>query len=79
MPAGTLVSVYNSGGEPMGTAFCTPQTLAVARMLDRRPNVPFTAEFVAERVTHAAAWRAKLFTEPYYRLIHAEGRRACPA
>ncbi len=72
LPAGTLVSVYNSGGEPMGTAFCTPQTLAVARMLDRRPNVPFTAEFVAERVTHAAAWRAKLFTEPYYRLIHAE-------
>ncbi len=72
LPAGTLVSVDNSGGEPMGTAFCTPQTLVVARMLDRRPNCPFAAAFVAERVERALALRSKLFAEPYYRLIHAE-------
>ncbi len=72
LPAGALVSVYNSGGEPMGTAFCTPQTLAVARMLDRRPDIAFTTDFVAERIARAAAWRRKLFTEPYLRLFHAE-------
>ena len=72
MEPGSLVTVANSGGEPMGTAFFTPNTLVVARMLDRRPDRPFDAEFVAERVQRAAAWRAKLFPEPFHRLIHAE-------
>ncbi|MCA8927574.1 MAG: class I SAM-dependent rRNA methyltransferase [Alphaproteobacteria bacterium] len=72
LPPGSLVTVANSGGEVMGTAFFSANTLAVARMLDRRPDRPFDAAFVAERVQRAAAWRAKLFPEPFHRLIHAE-------
>jgi len=69
---GSLVTVENSGGEVMGTAFFSANTLAVARMLERRGDRPFDAAFVAGRVRRAAAWRARLFAEPYHRLIHAE-------
>lgn len=72
LPPGSLVTVDNSGGEPMGTAFFTPNTLVVARMLDRRPDNTFSAAFVAERVQRAADWRSKLFPDPFHRLIHAE-------
>ena len=72
LPPGTLVSVVNSGNEPMGTAFFSAHTLVVARMLSKRPAQPFTAAFVAERLRRAIAWRSKLFSEPYYRLAHAE-------
>lgn len=72
LPPGTLVSVVNSGNEPMGTAFFSAHTLVVARMLSKRPAQPFTPAFVAERLRSAMAWRSKLFSEPYYRLAHAE-------
>ena len=72
LPAGSLVSVVNSGGEPMGTAFFSAHTLVVARMLSKRPAQPFTAAFVAERLRNAISWRDKLFSEPFYRLAHAE-------
>lgn len=72
LPPGSLVTVENSGGEMMGTAFFTPNTLVVARMLDRRPDNTFSAAFVAERVQRAADWRGKLFPDPFHRLIHAE-------
>lgn len=72
LPPGSLVSVVNSGNEPMGTAFFSSHTLVVARMLSKRPAQPFTADFVAERLRNAISWRSKLFTEPYYRLAHAE-------
>ena len=72
LPAGSLVSVVNSGGEPMGTAFFSAHTLVVARMISKRPAQPFSAALVAERLQNAAKWRQKLFAEPFYRLAHAE-------
>ena len=72
LPPGSIVSVVNSGGEAMGTAFFSPHTLVVARLLSKRPAQPFTAEFVAERLRNAIGWREKVFSGPYYRLFHAE-------
>ena len=72
LPPGSLVSVVNSGGEAMGTAFFSAHTLVVARLLSRRAAEPLTADFVAARLQNAMAWREKLFAEPYYRLVHAE-------
>ena len=72
LPPGSLVSIVNSGGEAMGTAFFSPHTLVVARLLSKRPAQPFTAEFVAERLRNAIGWREKVFSGPYYRLFHAE-------
>ncbi len=72
LPAGSLVSVVNSGGEPMGTAFFSAHTLVVARMLSREPMEAITAEWVAERLRNAVSWRNKLFGEAFYRLAHAE-------
>jgi 23S rRNA G2069 N7-methylase RlmK/C1962 C5-methylase RlmI len=69
---GTLVSVVNSGGEPLGTAFFSASTLAVARFISRRPAQAFIPEFVAVKLRAAQAWREKLFDQPYYRLLHAE-------
>lgn len=72
LPPGSLVSVVNSGGEAMGTAFFSAHTLVVARLLSRRAAEPLTADFVAARLQNAMAWREMLFAEPYYRLVHAE-------
>jgi 23S rRNA (cytosine1962-C5)-methyltransferase len=69
---GTLVSVVNSGGEPLGTAFFSASTLAVARFISRRPAQAFIPEFVTVKLRAAQAWREKLFDQPYYRLLHAE-------
>jgi len=75
LPPGTLVTVVNSGGEPLGTAFFSPHTLVVGRLLSRQPDTDFTADFVAKRLGNALAWRNKLFAEPFYRAVHAEADR----
>lgn len=72
LPPGSLVSVVNSGGEGMGTAFFSPHTLVVARLFSKRQAQPFTPVFVAERIRNALTWRDKMFAEPYYRAFHAE-------
>ncbi len=61
LPPGTLVSVANSGGEPMGTAFFSAHTLVVARLLSKRLVEAFTADFVAKRLRNALSWREKFF------------------
>jgi 23S rRNA (cytosine1962-C5)-methyltransferase len=40
--------------------------------LDRNPDTVIDAAFLAERFRRALDLRMRLFSEPFYRLIHAE-------
>jgi len=72
LPPGTLVSLKNAGGDPLGVATFNPHTLVSARILDRNPKQRIDRDFFIARLEAALALRRRLYDEPYYRLIHAE-------
>ena len=69
---GTIVSVFEAGGRPLGVASFNLHALVTLRLFDRSPTQRVDRAFLAERMTRALEIREKLFSEPYYRLIHAE-------
>ena len=72
LPPGTLVSLKNAGGDPLGVATFNPHTLVSARILDRNLKQRIDRDFFIARLEAALALRRRLYDEPYYRLIHAE-------
>jgi 23S rRNA (cytosine1962-C5)-methyltransferase len=72
LPPGTMVSVYDAGGQALGVASFNLHALVTLRLFDRDPGRRIDRGFLAERLARALIIRAKLFPEPYYRLIHAE-------
>ena len=72
LPPGSLVTVLRDDGGAIGTAMFNPHTLIAARMLDERRDAPIDADWFGARLARALHLRAKLFDEPYYRLVHAE-------
>jgi 23S rRNA (cytosine1962-C5)-methyltransferase len=69
---GTLVTLRQAGGEPLGVATFNPHTLVAARILDRDPKRRIDRDFFALRLEQALALRRRLYAEPHYRLVHAE-------
>jgi 23S rRNA (cytosine1962-C5)-methyltransferase len=69
---GDLVQVKTSAGKEMGTAYINPQSLVCARLLSRKGSLKCGVNFFKERLATALALREKLFTRPYYRLVHGE-------
>ena len=72
LPPGSMVALKTADGRSLGTASFNPHTLVAARLFDRDPQRRIDADFLAKRLRRALAIRARLFSEPYYRLIHAE-------
>lgn len=72
LPAGSLVSVIDAGGESLGVATFNPHSLIAARMLSRDASTPIDEAFFNERISKAKALREVLFPSPCYRLIHSE-------
>jgi len=77
LPPGSLVSVYGKNGEAFGTAFFNAKSLIAGRMLSRDPARQIDAVFFRGLFKTALRLREKLFSVPYYRLIHAEAD-GCP-
>jgi len=69
---GSLVTLRRSDGGPLGAAMFNPHTLLAARLLDRDTARPIGRRFLIRRITRALRLRERLFTEPFYRLVHAE-------
>jgi len=69
---GSIVSVFEAGGRPLGCASFNPHALVTLRLFDRDPNRAIDVGFFVERLARALAIRDRLYPEPYYRLIHAE-------
>lgn len=70
--AGDLAVVCDSGGKAMGVAYVNPNALICARLLTRKPNSSIGEKFFKTRIGQALALRARLFEQPYYRLVYGE-------
>lgn len=70
--AGTLVTLRRVDGKPLGVGFFNPHTLIAVRLLSREPHAHIDTAFLAARLQRALALRERFYTEPYYRLVHAE-------
>ncbi len=74
VPPGTPVELAAEDGTPIGAGYFNPKSLIAVRLLGP-PGVTFDTPFFAGRLRDALCIREALFTEPYYRLVHAEGDR----
>lgn len=70
---GGVVTVEDAGGTPLATAHFNPKPLISARVLAFAPDVAIDRAWFAGRLKDALALRERLFTQPYYRWVHAEG------
>ncbi|PZP39078.1 MAG: RlmI/RlmK family 23S rRNA methyltransferase [Pseudomonas fluorescens] len=70
MDAGSLVTVVDSRGEPLGTYTFNPGTLIACRKLTSKPHADIDVAWLEERLRHALKRRP---STPYYRLVHSEG------
>jgi 23S rRNA (cytosine1962-C5)-methyltransferase len=69
---GTLVTILTATGEALGVAMFNPHPLISARFLDRDAGRVIDHGFFAARLIAALHVRERLYTGPFYRLIHAE-------
>jgi 23S rRNA (cytosine1962-C5)-methyltransferase len=69
---GALAVLEDGERRPMGLVTVNPKSKIIARMLDRDPAAEITQGWFADRLSRALAHRARLYPQPFYRLIHAE-------
>lgn len=69
--AGAPVQLVDHGGRPLGTGYVNPGTLIAARLVDRSGRA-LDAALLRARIDAALALRARLYDEPYYRLVFGE-------
>jgi len=70
---GAVVNVVGDDGVVLGTGQFNPQSLIAVRLLDPALDVALDEAFFAAKLARALALRGRLYTAPYYRLVHAEG------
>lgn len=71
-----LVNIVGSGGDVLGVALYNRHSTIAARVLSEAAFVPIDAAFFAERLRRCLAYRERWFSEPFYRLAHAEASNA---
>lgn len=72
LPPGTIAALHRVDGKPLGTGSFNPHALIAFRLFARNPDRELDAAFMEGRFRRALDLRQRLFSEPYYRLIHAE-------
>jgi 23S rRNA (cytosine1962-C5)-methyltransferase len=70
---GTVAVLEDAERRPMGLVGVNPNSKIIARMLDPDPAAVIDAGWFRARLATALALRERLFSEPFYRLVHAEG------
>jgi 23S rRNA (cytosine1962-C5)-methyltransferase len=73
LAAGSVVDVKGDDGQSLGSGFFNPKSLIAVRLFARETGAVPDEAFLAARLNRARALRDRLFTRPFYRLIHAEG------
>jgi len=69
---GTLAVLEDAERRVMGLVTVNPLSKITARMLDRDPEARIDTDWFATRLHRAQDLRARLYSEPFYRLVHAE-------
>lgn len=70
---GDQAIVETSSGKPLGIAVISPQTLVCARLVSRDTEHRLDKSLLVHRLNIALSLRERLFSTPFYRLVHAEG------
>ncbi|SMX34465.1 RSP_2647 family RNA methyltransferase [Actibacterium lipolyticum] len=69
---GALAVLEDADRHPMGVVTVNTGSKIICRMLDRDPTAKIDEAWFADRLTRALDMRSRLFTDPFYRLVHAE-------
>ncbi|GAA6207667.1 class I SAM-dependent rRNA methyltransferase [Cognatishimia sp. WU-CL00825] len=72
LEAGTLAVLVDAERRPMGLVAVNPNSKIICRMLDRNPEAVIDASWFASKLQRALDLRARLYDQPFYRLVHAE-------
>lgn len=72
IPAGGVAVLEDAERRPMGLVAVNPASKIICRMLDADPAAVIDKAWFAARIARALAHRERLYSEPFYRLIHAE-------
>ena len=69
---GALAVLEDGERRPLGLVTVNTRSKIIARMLDRDPEARVDEAWFADRIGRALAHRARLYPQPFYRLVHAE-------
>ena len=72
LTAGSLALLEDANRTPMGVVAVNPASKIICRMLDQDPAAQIDQAWFAARIGRALAHRSRIYTDPFYRLIHAE-------
>ncbi|HEY2445850.1 MAG TPA: class I SAM-dependent rRNA methyltransferase [Rhizomicrobium sp.] len=75
VPRGSLVETRGDDGFEFGAGYYNPGSLIAVRLLEAPAGAAIGREFFAARIGHALAFRERMFGDPFYRLVNAEGDR----
>lgn len=70
--AGSLAVLEDAERRPMGLVAVNPNSKIICRMLDRNPDASIDQDWFEAKFAKALAMRARLYQQPFYRLVHAE-------
>jgi 23S rRNA (cytosine1962-C5)-methyltransferase len=70
--AGQQVRVASHSGELLGSAYVNPNSLICARLYSRDPGQKLDRSLLVHRLNIALSLRERIYSQPYYRLVHAE-------
>ena len=69
---GALAVLEDGERRALGLVAVNVKSKIIARMLDRDPEASIDQRWFEQRLTRALAHRARLYPDPFYRLVHAE-------
>ena len=72
LTSGALAVLEDGERRPLGLVTVNVRSKIIARMLDRDPEAVIDRAWFAARLERALAHRARLYPDPFYRLVHAE-------
>ena len=72
LPPGALAILEDAERRVMGLVTVNPASKIVARMLDSDPGAVVDVAWFMARLARAQDLRARLYPDPFYRLVHAE-------
>lgn len=70
--AGEIAAVHSDRDRFLGYAYVNPHSLIAARILGRQTAYPPGKSLLVHRLQVALALRERLYSVPYYRLVHGE-------
>jgi 23S rRNA (cytosine1962-C5)-methyltransferase len=69
---GALAVLEDNERRPLGLVTVNTKSKIIARMLDRDVTAQIDENWFATRIERALSLRKRLYSEPFYRLVHAE-------